>query len=90
MHRDAPAVKARESRCSHRASLKKYALNGYMARPKQILRRGQKEELLFCPEGVHKVHMTHATKPSGVLLLLGTHVLIKYACCYSYAVVHTP
>ena len=62
----------------------------YMARPKQILRRGQKEELLFCPEGVHKVHMTHATKPSGVLLLLGTHVLIKYACCYSYAVVHTP
>ena len=26
MHRDAPAVKARESRCSHRASLKRYAL----------------------------------------------------------------
>ena len=34
MHRDAPAaVKARESRCSHRASLKRCALNGYMDRP---------------------------------------------------------
>ena len=55
MHRDAPAVKARERPRQPSCKLERYASNGYMARPYQILRRGQKEKLLFCPEGVHKV-----------------------------------
>ena len=41
-----------------------YASNEYMARPgrKQILRRGQKEKVRFCPEGVHKVDLLWMTE----------------------------